>query len=261
MVVLASFLFASCFGGLVFLMSLSWLTKANMEAYSEWVEMTCLLLTFRGEKFKQEYRQSKENLSIEEHVRRCLVSDAQCQSMIEKMSDMREFLIEVKNSIRATVLPAVNFVYAVIVAACIVAVFWLYVIFLESRTLDVDKCGGTMTTAVTVTAGVIVAVGIVSQPLFAMAAEAHTWEQKVVKALNAPRKQAVSAMISPAHDRKMLFEDHAALQDAMTWKILGQPMLPSSIVGALSAYFLIIWTTVVWPAIQDYVDQLQAQLA
>ena len=93
-----------------------------------------------------------------------------------------------------------------------------------------------------------------------MAAEAHTWEQRVVKPLNSPTQKTVSAMISPTYNRKMLFEEHAELQDVMTWKILGLPMLPSSIITAVSAYLLVIWTTVVWPAIGDYVDELQAKV-
>lgn len=68
---------------------------------------------------------------------------------------------------------------------------------------------------VTVTAVVIIGVCIVSQPLFAMAGDTQKWEQKVVKSCNVPRKQPVTAMMSPVRDRKMLCEDHTALQDGM----------------------------------------------
>ena len=227
------------------------LMKANIEAYAQFMgfvtkyidTLTRRLKDGKGAKFCQDD----------------VLEDPMVVSLLEKARKHREFMVRVMKSMKLGPMARdITTLYAFIALIYIVAVFYVYLTVLQIQVVPADEQNSTATTVLGLLIGIVVGLFVLSQPLFAMASQAAAWE-RLTKTLNSPRAQATSEVLSPKREKDYLFETHKSVQDGMTWVVLGAMLLPSAIISALTAYITVLFSTVVLPQINTYVEELESQ--
>jgi len=165
-----------------------------------------------------------------------------------------KFLVDVMNTLERGWMPSINFCYTVLLAGYFLIIFYVYVLF---STLSKSNKEGLAFEAVAFTVVVVVSMLVVVQPLIAMATQAQRWV-KVTSSCRYVRSQKVSSILYPNEKSPgfFMYEQHAKLQEDMTWIVMGKQMMFSALGAFLLSYIGIVWVALIVPAIESYVDGL-----
>ena len=154
-------------------------------------------------------------------------------------------------------MPTINCIYLILLLIYIFMFFYIYIAFAEvsaqsnssSSQVVYDTLDNIFTAVL-----VILSLGVVLVPLYKMAFQAQAWVAVKDKCRSTSVQNASKIMKG---DGMYYFKHHEQLLLDMAWSIFGFPLLVSVLVSTVSTYCAAVWASVIFPAIQDHLDDLK----
>ena len=139
--------------------------------------------------------------------------------------------------------------------------FYIYIAFAEvSAKADSDSSEVVYDTLNNIFTAVLVvfSLGIVLVPLYKMAFQAQAWVDVKNKCRSTSVQNSSKVMKG---DGMYFYKHHEQLLQDMAWSLCGFPLLVSVLVSTVSTYCAAVWVSVIYPAIQDHIDDLKDEIS
>jgi hypothetical protein len=241
------------------------LLEKNINAYQELLDNYCLQVDLALQKAKNKLGKPKRAGEKDDEKARGeetkmlaqqVAKDPMVVALQDRVKKHEEYLVDMsKMTVKGELGAIANFGYSFFAVAYVLLGFYIYIVFMEVRA---TKNYARVPMASLIFLAIIWSLFIVGQPLFSMANQAQAWV-KLCKPFKTDARQRVSEVLSPKQDAFFLKKKYEGMQDVFTWKLLGVAMQWSAIAKIFSTYIGLVWVSIVWPAVQDYGEQLQAK--
>ena len=181
-------------------------------------------------------------------------------ALANKVHDMETYLIQTMLAIKQCWMPTINCIYVILLLMYILMFFYIYIAFAEVSAQS-DKSSSQVVYStldnIFTTVLVILSLGIALIPLYKMAFQAQAWVAIKDKCRSTSVQNSSKIMKG---DPMYFFKHHEQLLMSVAWYICGFPLLVSVLVSTVSGYCAVVWASIIFPAIQDHIDDLKNEL-